>query len=153
MEVCGESDKKIRERVPRLLELVGLSDKRKSYPHHLSGGESQRVALARALVHNPRLVIADEPTGNLDQENAHSIIKLLLKLNEQAGVTIILATHDREIVNIINKRVVRLGQGRILADVNKSGYHIDDLVLTQETNLIIENKISSTIHIGESFKS
>ena len=105
----------IRERVPRVLKLVGLQDKMREYPQHLSGGEQQRVALARALVHNPDLLIADEPTGNIDPELSYEIVDLLNQIN-QMGTTIIMVTHEHELVSRFNRRVVTIDNGSIVAD-------------------------------------
>jgi cell division transport system ATP-binding protein len=123
LEVSGHTNREIEESVPQILEIVGLSNKAKSYPHEISGGEQQRTAIARALVHRPALIIADEPTGNLDPISAWGIIQLLLKINK-LGTTVILATHDKEIVNNIKRRVVTLDQGRIIRDHSKGRYAI-----------------------------
>ena len=124
MEVSGRSDLDIKEDVPQVLEIVGLSDKVDNYTNELSGGEKQRVSIARALVHRPDIIIADEPTGNLDLVNTWDIIQLLTKIN-QYGTTIVLATHNREIVNLINKRVVTIDNGMITRDqVDKGKYLI-----------------------------
>ena len=124
MEVVGKSNAEIKEDVPQVLEIVGLVGKMSNYTNELSGGEKQRVSIARALVHRPDIIIADEPTGNLDFINTWDVIQLLMKIN-QYGTTIILATHDREIVNLINKRVVTIDKGRISRDqVNKGKYLI-----------------------------
>ncbi len=124
MEVSGRSDLDIKEDVPQVLEIVGLSDKINNYTTELSGGEKQRVSIARALVHRPDIIIADEPTGNLDLVNTWDIIQLLTKIN-QYGTTIVLATHNREIVNLINKRVVTIDNGMITRDqVDKGKYLI-----------------------------
>ncbi|MCX6806862.1 MAG: cell division ATP-binding protein FtsE [Candidatus Berkelbacteria bacterium] len=121
LEVSGVSSKTIKERVPKILELVGLKDKAKNYPDPLSGGEKQRVALARALVHSPKLLIADEPTGNLDPVTSWEIIDLLFRIN-QKGTTVILATHAREIVNALRKRVVTLKDGKLISDKERGKY-------------------------------
>jgi cell division transport system ATP-binding protein len=123
LEVSGHTNKEIQENVPQILDIVGLGNKAESYPHEISGGEKQRVAIARALVHRPALIIADEPTGNLDPISAWGIIQLLLKINS-LGTTVILATHDKEIVNNIKKRVITLDQGRIIRDHSKGRYAI-----------------------------
>ena len=123
LEVCGQSQRKIKELVPQLLELVGLLEKKDNFPYELSGGEQQRVAIARALVHQPDVIIADEPTGNLDPINSWEIINLLLKINE-LGTTTILATHNKEIIDKIQKRVVCLEQGKIIRDQEKGEYLI-----------------------------
>lgn len=121
MEVAGKSKKEIQEDVPQVLQLVGLEDKAKLFPRQLSGGEQQRVAIARALVHQPDVIIADEPTGNLDPLNTWDVIRLLLKINE-LGTTILLATHDREIINTVNKRVVSMDKGKIVRDEQNGRY-------------------------------
>jgi len=123
LEVSGHSDKEIRELVPQILEIVGLAHKMESYPREISGGEQQRVAIARALVHRPPLIIADEPTGNLDPISSWGIIQLLLKINK-LGTTVLLATHNKEIVNRIKKRVITLDQGKIIRDHSKGRYAI-----------------------------
>lgn len=123
LEVSGYPTKEIRESVPQILDIVGLSNKMGSYPHELSGGEQQRAAIARALVHRPALIIADEPTGNLDPISAWGIIQLLLKINK-LGTTVVLATHDKDIVNNVKKRVITLDQGRVIRDHSKGRYAI-----------------------------
>lgn len=123
LEVSGYSNSQIRESVPQILEIVGLSNKMDSYPKEISGGEQQRTALARALVHRPALIIADEPTGNLDPISSWGIIQLLIKINK-LGTTVILATHDKDIVNNIKKRVITLDQGRVIRDHSKGRYAI-----------------------------
>ena len=112
MEVCGYSDRQIEIRVPEVLAKVGLADARHHFPHMLSGGEKQRVAIARALIHEPRLIIADEPTGNLDPDTANGIVDLLHKLNIE-GVTIIFATHNYNLLERVRGRVVRIEEGRV----------------------------------------
>ncbi len=121
MEVAGHSQHDIEELVPQVLDMVGLGDKAHNFPNELSGGEKQRVAMARAMVHRPEVIIADEPTGNLDPLNTYEIIKLLEKIN-QLGTTIILATHDKEIINSLNRRVITLDRGRIIRDEAKGKY-------------------------------
>jgi len=123
MEVSGRSDVDIREDVPQVLEIVGLSDKTDNYTTELSGGEKQRVSIARALVHRPDIIIADEPTGNLDLINTWDIVQLLTKIN-QYGTTIVLATHNREIVNLIKKRVVTIDGGTITRDQTDKGKYL-----------------------------
>ncbi len=115
LEVCGRSQREIKNLVPQLLDLVGLLEKKDNFPYELSGGEKQRVAIARALVHQPDLIIADEPTGNLDPINSWEIINLLLKINE-LGTTTILATHNKEIIDKIQKRTICLEKGKIVRD-------------------------------------
>ncbi len=111
----------VRERVPAVLELVGLKDKLSAYPHQLSGGQQQRVCIARAIVNNPLLIIADEPTGNLDPDTSWEIMNLLLAINKR-GTTIVTATHDREMVDRIKRRVIALQNGRIVRDEERGGY-------------------------------
>jgi len=115
LEISGEKGDIIKEKVSQVLKLVGLTSKANSFPQEMSGGEKQRVVIARALIHEPELIIADEPTGNLDRINAQEIIQLLLKIND-LGNTIILATHDKEIVDHIEKRVISLKQGKVASD-------------------------------------
>lgn len=121
MEVTHHKKKDIRRKVPVALSLVGLSHKAKSYPSQLSGGEQQRVGIARAIINNPMILIADEPTGNLDPHNADEIMKLLLDINRR-GTTVIVATHAKEIVDKLQKRVITLEEGKILSDVQRGNY-------------------------------
>jgi len=121
LEVAGRSAREINELVPQVLDMVGLGDKTKNYPNELSGGERQRVAIARAMIHRPEVIIADEPTGNLDPFHTFEIIKLLEKINE-LGTTILLATHDREVINNLEKRVITLDKGRVVRDEKKGKY-------------------------------
>lgn len=123
LEVTGARGPRIRETVERLLALVGLTAQADQLPGTLSGGEMQRTAIARAMVHDPRLVIADEPTGNLDPLISWEIIQLLLRINEM-GTTVLMATHDAEVVTALRKRVVALEGGRIIRD-EVGGYHRD----------------------------
>lgn len=115
----------IRRQVPSMLTMVGLGDKYKSYPKELSGGEQQRVALARALVNNPSILLADEPTGNLDPKNSWEIMRLLEDVNKR-GTTVVVVTHNREIVNMMKKRVVTMKHGIIVSDEKKGGYIDED---------------------------
>ncbi|PIW74708.1 MAG: cell division ATP-binding protein FtsE [Candidatus Portnoybacteria bacterium CG_4_8_14_3_um_filter_44_15] len=121
MEVGGRDDADIAKNIPQLLRIVNLSDRAEHFPNQLSGGEKQRVAIARALAHRPEILIADEPTGNLDLLNAWEIVRLLIKINE-LGTTVILSTHNREIINGLDKRVVTLEKGRIIKDDEKGKY-------------------------------
>lgn len=123
MEVCGYHISKISKDVPKILELVGLSHKKDSFPHEMSGGEKQRVAIARALAHRPVLLLADEPTGNLDEVNANEVIDLLLKIN-QLGTTVILATHAADIVNRIKKRVITIEGGKVVMEQKEGKYKL-----------------------------
>lgn len=121
MEVAGHPDDIIHADVPQVLELVGLVDKAWNFPHELSGGEKQRVAIARAIVNRPDVVIADEPTGNLDPINTWEIVKLLGKINE-LGTIVVLATHNRDIINALGRRVVTLEKGKVVRDEQKGRY-------------------------------
>jgi len=115
MEVEGKSYSEIKREAPKVIELIGLKDKMENFPKELSGGEQQRLAIARALVNHPKVIIADEPTGNLDPYNTYEVIYLLEKINK-AGATVILLTHDREVINKLGKRVITLVGGRIIRD-------------------------------------
>jgi cell division transport system ATP-binding protein len=115
MMVKGETDEKIKKEVAQILEIAGLSEKTNNFPSELSGGEQQRLAVARAVVNQPDVVVADEPTGNLDPYNTYEVINLLKKINEM-GKTVILATHDKEVVNKLGKRVITLEGGKIVRD-------------------------------------
>lgn len=121
MEASGRPDREIEEITPQVLELVGLGSKTNNFIHELSGGEKQRVAIARAMVNHPDVIIADEPTGNLDPINTWGIINLLMKINE-LGTTVILATHNKDIVNQLEKRVISMEDGRIIRDEEKGKY-------------------------------
>ena len=122
MEVTECKSKDIKKRVPEILEVVGLSDKAQSFPSELSGGEQQRVAIARALVNRPSILIADEPTGNLDPQNAWELMDVLERINEK-GTTIVMATHAKDIVDKMKKRVIMLSDGHIVYDEAEGGYH------------------------------
>ena len=115
LQVCGHTPAKIRNIVPQVLKIVGLESKMHRYPKEVSGGEQQRTAIARALVHRPKILLADEPTGNLDSINAEEIIQMLLKINK-FGTTVVLVTHNREIVNRLKKRVIAIDNGAITSD-------------------------------------
>lgn len=121
MEVIGKSRKEIEERIPAVLELVGLEEKANRLPSELSGGEQQRVALARAFVNKPRLLLADEPTGNLDPSTSVGIMKLLDRIN-RTGTTIVMATHDVAIVDQMRKRIVQMENGKIIRDQERGMY-------------------------------
>ena len=125
LEVTGTPRHKVRPAVDRVLALVGLSAQSQQTPAQLSGGEQQRTAIARALVHDPRLIIADEPTGNLDPLISWEILQLLLRINE-LGVTVMMATHNAEVVTALRKRVVALEEGRIIRDEVGGAYHRED---------------------------
>ena len=124
MEAAGKTEEEIQQDVPQVLELVGLMDKAWHFPSELSGGELQRVAIARAIVNRPDVVIADEPTGNLDPINTWEIINLLEKINE-LGTTVILATHDKEVINSLKRRVVTLEKGRVVRDEKRGRYVLE----------------------------
>ena len=115
LQVCGQTPKKIRTIVPHVLKIVGLEGKINRYPHEVSGGEQQRVVIARALAHRPKILLADEPTGNLDSINAKDIIELLQKINK-FGTTVVLVTHNREAVNTLRKRVITIDKGTVAGD-------------------------------------
>ena len=119
--VIERPNRVIKKRVPEILILVGLAEKYKSFPRELSGGEQQRVALARALVNRPNILLADEPTGNLDPKNSLEIMKLLEEINER-GTTVLVVTHNREIVNSFRKRVITMRKGVIVSDEEEGGY-------------------------------
>lgn len=121
MEVVEKSDRRIKKDVPVVLSLVGLSDRMDRYPDELSGGEQQRVAIARAIVNRPDLIIADEPTGNLDPESSMEIVKLFEKINEQ-GTTVLIVTHDKDIVDEMQKRVIEIEKGVVIRDEEKGIY-------------------------------
>ena len=125
MEVVHKSRKQIKQRVPHVLELVGIADKADRYPHELSAGEQQRVGIARAIVNQPRVLIADEPTGNLDPKTAMEIMNILEKINVR-GTTILMVTHAKDIVDRMNKRVVTIEGGRIVRDEQGSYGFMDD---------------------------
>jgi len=121
LEVSDIPDSEIQQKVPQIVELVGLTSRIKAFTEELSGGEKQRVSIARALVHNPKLLIADEPTGNLDPVTTWEIIDLLFKINQQ-GTIVMLATHDKEVVDTLNRRVVTVKEGRLVSDQAKGKY-------------------------------
>lgn len=123
MEAAGRTDEEIESDVPHVLELVDLSSKIWNFPKELSGGEKQRVAIARALVNEPDIIIADEPTGNLDPVNTYDIVQILKKIND-LGTTVILTTHNKGIIDSLNKRVVALERGRIVRDDKSGKYFI-----------------------------
>ena len=125
LEVTGTPRRQIRPAVDRVLAIVGLTAQAKQIPSQLSGGEQQRTAIARALVHDPRLIIADEPTGNLDPLISWEILQLLLRINE-LGVTVLMATHNAEVVTALRKRVVAVEEGRIIRDEEGGAYHRED---------------------------
>lgn len=121
MEAAGKTEEEIAYDVPQVLELVGLADKTHHFPHELSGGELQRIAIARALVNRPEVILADEPTGNLDPANTWEIIRLLVKINE-LGTMVLLATHDKEIIDSLDRRVITLEKGEVIRDEERGKY-------------------------------
>lgn len=123
MEAAGKTDEEIDESVSQVLEVVGLTDKSWHFPHELSGGEKQRVAIARAIVNQPDLIVADEPTGNIDPLNTREIIEVLKKINE-FGTTVLLATHNKDVVNALGKRVITIEKGKIIRDDEGGRYII-----------------------------
>lgn len=126
LEVSGYSSEEIKEQVPEIMDIVDLTDKMHKFPHQLSGGEQQRVSLARALVHRPSVIIADEPTGNLDPRSSDEIIRLLLEINS-FGTTIILATHNQHVVDALGKRVIAIANGGIVSDEAQGKYVVTEM--------------------------
>lgn len=124
-QVVEKSMREIRREVPAMLTMVGLAERYKQYPKELSGGEQQRVALARAIVNRPEIILADEPTGNLDPKNSMEIMRLLEDINKR-GTTVVVVTHNKEIVNLMQKRVITLKKGKIISDEEKGGYRDED---------------------------
>ena len=125
LQVIGEPRSQIRRKVPEILRLVGLQAKIRNYPDELSGGEQQRVAVARAFVNHPPLLLADEPTGNLDPETSIGIMQLLYRIN-RTGTTVLVVSHDREMVDKMRRRVIALEEGRLVRDEAAAGYHEDE---------------------------
>jgi cell division transport system ATP-binding protein len=123
-KVIGETNRNIKRRVPQMLSMVGLAPKYRSFPKQLSGGEQQRVAIARALINEPKILLADEPTGNLDNNNAWEIMKLLEEINSR-GTTVLVVTHNMEIVKVMKKRVITVKKGIIVSDSKAGGYDED----------------------------
>ena len=121
LEIVGMSNKEIKHTVPKVLDLVGLSEQKDHFPNELSGGEKQRVAIARAVVRQPKILIADEPTGNLDPKHAWDIVKILQKINRY-GTTVLLTTHNKEIVDRLKRRVVTVKDGKVAKDEARGGY-------------------------------
>jgi cell division transport system ATP-binding protein len=120
-EAVEMSAAEVRQRVPMVLDMMGLGDKRNAYPHQLSGGQQQRLGIARAMVNNPTMIIADEPTGNLDPETSAEIMRIFQAINRR-GTTVIIATHDKDMVNLMRKRVIALKEGRVVRDEKNGGY-------------------------------
>lgn len=123
LEIVGVGNKEIQHTVPRVLNIVGLSGKEKNYPKELSGGEMQRVAIARAIARQPKILIADEPTGNLDPKHAWDVIKVLEKINKY-GTTVLLTTHNQDIVNKLKRRVITISGGKIVSDIVSGSYKV-----------------------------
>jgi len=123
MEVSDADSEEIDKNVPQILAVVGLGDKVDSFPEQLSGGEKQRLAIARAMIHRPTILLADEPTGNLDLVNSYDVLKLLLKINE-LGTTVVLASHDTNLVNTIGRRVISMDKGKIVRDQTHHGRYV-----------------------------
>lgn len=121
LEIAGMTNREIKNTVPKVLDLVGLTGKEKKFPHQLSGGEQQRVAIARAVVRQPKILIADEPTGNLDPKHSWDIVRLLEKINKY-GTTVLLTTHNVDIVNKLQRRVITLDHGKVVSDQAQGSY-------------------------------
>ena len=138
--IAGKSTPEIRADVAEMLERVGLSDKRDAYPRELSGGEQQRTAIARALINRPEILIADEPTGNLDHENAVSIMKLLERIHAQ-GTTVIVITHDLELVRMMNKRTVHMADGEIVSDSGAETVEVTENTSSEEAEVETETAV------------
>lgn len=147
LEIVGVSNAEIRRTVPKVLELVGLADKGHKFPSELSGGQRQRVAIARSMARQPKILIADEPTGNLDPETSWGIVRLLEEINN-FGTTILVTTHDENIVNQLKRRVVTLRDGRIVGDQKNYGHY--DLDASGKTRIIKHNTIASKMPIETS---
>ena len=147
LQVIGAPQKRLVRDVPQALETVGLHQKAKSLPHQLSGGEQQRVAIARAIVNQPAILLADEPTGNLDPQTGQDIIEVLQRVHE-TGTTVVMSTHDRAVVDRLRRRVVRLADGRVVSDEPNGVYHPEDGVLHQPispTPIVREDQINSSL--------
>ncbi len=152
MEAAGKKDSEIKETVPYVLDIVGLSGRMKAFPRQLSGGEQQRVTIARAIANNPKILIADEPTGNLDPASAWDIVQILSKINNW-GTTVIMSTHGTDIVNALNKRVIQMANGRIIRDDKDGSY--DEINMGYEEKLLEKTdkqKEDSTDHPKTTFK-
>ncbi len=148
MEAAGKPSREIKERVPYVLDIVGLSHRLSSFPRQLSGGEQQRVAIARALANNPKILIADEPTGNLDPASAWDIVQILTKINNW-GTTVIMSTHGTDIVNSLNKRVIQMENGTMLRDDNKGEYEFTQKF---ESKVLSEENPESAVEKNETPK-
>lgn len=141
LEIVGVSNAEIRRTVPKVLELVGLSDKGHKFPDELSGGERQRVAIARSMARQPKILIADEPTGNLDPETSWGIVSLLEEINN-FGTTILVTTHDEKIVNQLKRRVITIRDGRVIGDQKNDGHYDLDASRTK----IVKRPLAVTVH-------
>lgn len=141
LRVIDSSNKAIKKRVPYILSLVGLSHKARCYPSELSGGEQQRVALARALINNPSIIIADEPTGNIDPEMSYEIIELLEEINK-VGTTVIIVTHEKELVDKFNKRLITISNGKIKDDISHNPIDIKDEAMSEIKNYFTSDNVN-----------
>lgn len=153
MRVIGAKEKEIRKRVPYILQLVGLSQKARSFPNELSGGEQQRVSLARALVNNPKVIIADEPTGNVDPEMSHEIVGLLTKINN-AGTTVIMVTHEHDLVRSFQRRVIVIKNGEVVSDTPDPVHaQFDSPTAKEDTDMFFfeENVAIDNVEIDDIF--
>jgi len=128
LEIYGLKKSEVRRRTIKAIEQVGLKDKVRSYPDNLSGGEQQRVSIARAIVNDPKILICDEPTGNLDPDTSMEIMKVIESINKDLGTTIIMATHDKDIVNKMKKRVITINKGMVASDNLKGRYKVDESI-------------------------
>ena len=126
MEVIGATKQETRVKVLKALEIVGLKNKVHNYPDQLSGGEQQRVAIARAIVNNPKMLLCDEPTGNLDPEMSMEIMRIIEKINDEWGTTVLVVTHDERIVNALKKQVITIKDGRIVNNIEKGTYDYEN---------------------------
>lgn len=140
MRAVGEKNSVIKKRVPYVLDLVGLKGKMKNKPSELSGGEQQRVSLARALVNNPEIIVADEPTGNVDPEMSHEIIELLNEINAM-GTTVLIVTHEHDLVREFDQRVITIDKGKVVGDTKKVPMLNEDLIINKERNLYPDNVV------------
>ena len=128
LESYGYKESEIKPKVLEALKMVGLKEKLRSFPHEMSGGEQQRVCIARAIVNKPKVLVCDEPTGNLDPDTSKEIMKVIENINKELGTTIIMATHDKDIVNRMKKRVVVIKNGVLVGDYEKGSYKVDEAV-------------------------
>lgn len=149
MHVTDASSKEIRERVPFILEVVGLLEKKDAYPSELSGGEQQRVGLARALVNNPEIIIADEPTGNVDPVMAEEIVALFSDINQKYGTTILMVTHAHELVQKFNKRIIEINCGTVTGDTKDMVFKSQDDIETKINTVNKTSEVDENINIKE----